>query len=181
VVVDGGGGCIPGATITVVAGETAGQTLTQVTPCNRWDGDGGFLVQGGLTAGVAMTLRAAAAGYGAKEVTVPASFGRAPTIIVLAREMGTLEIRAETVGAPVGFDTYRIEFGTPWDDVHEPVHVAANGSFSTRLATGAYVLHLTALAPNCGGAAGERLVDRPARVSADSVTVVTFRVVCAAA
>ena len=58
------GGCIPGATFTVVSGQSyVGEVITQQTPCGVWDyGDVGIMLRG-LTPGVAMTLRVSAAGY----------------------------------------------------------------------------------------------------------------------
>jgi hypothetical protein len=65
------GGCIPGATFTVVSGQSyVGEVITQQTPCGVWDyGDVGIMLRG-LTPGVAMTLRASAAGYWTVERTV---------------------------------------------------------------------------------------------------------------
>ena len=77
------GGCIPGATFTVVSGQSyVGEVITQQTPCGVWDyGDVGIMLRG-LTPGVAMTLRASAAGYLTVERTV------------LAQSSGTSEIFA---------------------------------------------------------------------------------------
>ena len=63
------GGCVPDATVRVVGGQLVHDSLTQVTPCGPWDGGSEFIFRG-LTSGVAVTLRAAAPGYVAKEVTV---------------------------------------------------------------------------------------------------------------
>jgi len=69
--VDKDGGCITGATFTVVSGQSyVGEVITQQTPCAVWDyGDIGIRLKG-LTPGVAMTLRASAAGYSTVEKTV---------------------------------------------------------------------------------------------------------------
>jgi hypothetical protein len=77
------GGCITGATFTVVSGQSyVGEVITQQTPCAVWDyGDVGIMLRG-LTPGVAMTLRASAAGYSTVEKTV------------LAQSSGTSEIFA---------------------------------------------------------------------------------------
>ena len=74
------GGCIPGATFTVVSGPSyVGEVITQQTPCSVWDyGDVGIMLRG-LTPGVAITLRASAAGYRALERAV------------FARSAGTVE------------------------------------------------------------------------------------------
>lgn len=60
-VLDDGGGCIPGATIQVLAGPGAGATIVQDTPCNAWGYGGGVWFFG--WPGVVMTLRASADGY----------------------------------------------------------------------------------------------------------------------
>ena len=77
------GGCIPGATFTVVSGQSyVDEIITQQTPCSVWDyGDVGIMLRR-LTPGVAMTLRASAAGYLTVERTV------------LAQSSGTSEIFA---------------------------------------------------------------------------------------
>jgi hypothetical protein len=69
-VVDGTGRCIAGATIEVVAGQgPVGEAIAQDTPCGAWDYDGGVWLPG-LTPGVALTLRASAAGYSPVEESV---------------------------------------------------------------------------------------------------------------
>ena len=64
---DGGGLCIPGATITVIAGPGTGQSQVQETPCNVWGYGGGFVFKD-LTPNASMMLRASAPGYVTKEV-----------------------------------------------------------------------------------------------------------------
>ena len=78
------GGCIPGATFTVVSGQShVGEVITQQTPCAVWDyGDVGLVLRG-LTPGVAMTLRASAAGYLTVERTVVARSGGTSEIFEL--------------------------------------------------------------------------------------------------
>jgi hypothetical protein len=78
------GGCIPGATFTVVSGQSyAGEVITQQTPCAVWDyGDVGIVLRR-LTPGVAMTLRASAAGYVTVERTVLAQSSGTSEIFVL--------------------------------------------------------------------------------------------------
>ena len=70
------GGCLTGATFTVVSGQSyVGEVITQQTPCAVWDyGDVGIMLRG-LTPGVSMTLRASAAGYSTLEKTVFAQSG----------------------------------------------------------------------------------------------------------
>jgi hypothetical protein len=68
-VVDEAGVCIVGATVRVVRGQHLGQEITQTTPCDAWDWDGGAVFEN-LTPGVEMTLRGSAAGYSAQEKTV---------------------------------------------------------------------------------------------------------------
>lgn len=79
-VVDSTGVCIVGATVHVVAGQRAGQSISQSTPCDAWAYDGGFMFTG-LTPGVAMTLRASAPGYADLEQVVTPSLG--PQLAVL--------------------------------------------------------------------------------------------------
>ena len=78
------GGCIPGATFTVVSGQSyVGEVITQQTPCGVWDyGDVGIMLRR-LTPGVAMTLRASAAGYLTVERTVFAHISGTSEIFVL--------------------------------------------------------------------------------------------------
>ncbi|MEO7367213.1 MAG: carboxypeptidase-like regulatory domain-containing protein [Gemmatimonadaceae bacterium] len=68
-VVDGAGLCIEGATVLVVKGHRAGETLAQKTPCDAWGYDGGFIFYD-LTVGVEMTLQISAPGYGFDQRTV---------------------------------------------------------------------------------------------------------------
>jgi hypothetical protein len=79
------GGCIVGATVRAVGGQALGDSVTQQGPCSPWDDEGGF-VFGRLTPGVALTIRASAAGYVAKEVTVIPDRGpQTATVVVLDR------------------------------------------------------------------------------------------------
>jgi hypothetical protein len=73
-VVDGTGVCIPGATVRVVLGQRAGETITQTTPCDAWAYAGGFVFED-LTVGVEMTLQASAPGYEVQEKRVVPSLG----------------------------------------------------------------------------------------------------------
>ena len=76
------GACIPGATVQVVAGQAAGNPVTQETPCSVWDYAGGVEFHN-LTAGLPMTLRATAPGYAAEEKTIT-PFGGAQEAIIFA-------------------------------------------------------------------------------------------------
>ena len=66
---NGSGACIQGATVEVVGGQALGKSVRQADPCSVWDPDYGAQFNG-LTAGVAMTLRASAEGYAPREVIV---------------------------------------------------------------------------------------------------------------
>jgi hypothetical protein len=70
----GGGGCVRGATVEVVAGQGVGKSIRQADNCSVWDPD--FTAQfNSLTPGVAMTLRASAEGYAPREVIVVPTLG----------------------------------------------------------------------------------------------------------
>ncbi|MEO7367212.1 MAG: carboxypeptidase-like regulatory domain-containing protein [Gemmatimonadaceae bacterium] len=74
-VVDRSGACIQGATALVVKGQRAGETTAQITPCDEWNGDGGFQFQE-LTVGVEMTLRFSAVGYRFDDMKVVPTAGQ---------------------------------------------------------------------------------------------------------
>jgi len=80
-VIEENGHCIAGASVSVVSGESAGQTLVQQTPCDVWDPAGFTFTD--LTPGVAVTIRASAPGYATKDTTV------VPTLTVIRYEQGT--------------------------------------------------------------------------------------------
>jgi hypothetical protein len=82
-VVEDSGVCIAGATITVVAGQRAGQSIKQTTPCDAWAISGGVVFRD-LTPGVAMTLRASAAGYADEEKTVVPHLGPQTAVLFVA-------------------------------------------------------------------------------------------------
>jgi hypothetical protein len=86
-VLDASGACIPGAVALVVAGQGAGQSRTQVTPCAAWDLEGGFVLKD-LTAGVELTVQASAPGYATLQKTVVPSDGAMGAIEVLAFTLG---------------------------------------------------------------------------------------------
>jgi hypothetical protein len=85
-VVDPNGGCIPGATIQVVAGQAGGEPITQETPCSVWDYAGGVEYHN-LIAGVPMTLRATAPGYAVEEKTITPFGGPQMAIIFAPRPL----------------------------------------------------------------------------------------------
>ena len=60
-VVERGGLCIEGATVRVMLGQRAGETVAMKTPCDAWSYDGGYFFDG-LTRGE-MTLEASAPGH----------------------------------------------------------------------------------------------------------------------
>ena len=64
----GGGACIVGATVEIVAGQAIGQSGTMPEVCDVWWINGAFFR--GLTVGVAITVHASAPGYLAQEMTV---------------------------------------------------------------------------------------------------------------
>lgn len=67
-IVQEGGLCIPGASVRVVRGQGAGQSIQQETWCDAWSTPGFTFTN--LTPGVEMTLLATAPGYGGLEKTV---------------------------------------------------------------------------------------------------------------
>jgi hypothetical protein len=87
VVPQGGGGvCIVGAKVEIVAGQAIGQSGTMPEVCDVWWVNGAFFT--GLTVGVEMTVRASAPGYLAQERTVMPTPGPGPvmaTVIQLSR------------------------------------------------------------------------------------------------
>ena len=62
------GQCLQQATVSIVSGPSAGQTLTQYPYCYWW-GDIGFEFKD-LTPDVAVTIRVSAPGYVTKDTTV---------------------------------------------------------------------------------------------------------------
>ena len=80
-VVDASGVCIEGASVRVVQGQRTGESVVQSTPCNAWGYGGGFSFDK-LTPGVAMTLRASAAGYADAEVTMTPHAGPQTTFAI---------------------------------------------------------------------------------------------------
>lgn len=82
----GGGACIVGATVEIVAGQAIGQSGTMPEVCDVWWVDGAFFRD--LTVGVSMTARASAPGYLTQEIVVMPTPDPGPhraTVIELAR------------------------------------------------------------------------------------------------
>jgi hypothetical protein len=73
-IIDETGACIVGASVQVLDGQRAGESMTQETPCDAWGYSGGFEFDS-LTPGVPMTLRASAQGYVDRDTTVYPTLG----------------------------------------------------------------------------------------------------------
>ena len=73
-IIERSGVCIPGASVRVLAGQRAGESMTQATPCDAWAYWGGFGFDS-LKAGVPMTLRLSAPGYVDLDTTVTPTLG----------------------------------------------------------------------------------------------------------
>jgi carboxypeptidase family protein len=67
-VVNAAGACIENATVEASRGQAQGQRIVQVTPCDVWAYDGGFVFKD-LTPGVQITVRASAPGWSTEEKT----------------------------------------------------------------------------------------------------------------
>lgn len=80
-IVDPSGVCIVGASVRVVEGQRAGESLTQETPCNAWAYSGGFQYNP-VAAGIPMTLRVSAPGYADVDTTVTPSLGPQQAVIL---------------------------------------------------------------------------------------------------
>ena len=82
-VVDGDSGtCIEGATVEVISGQRAGQTVTQETPCDVREYRGGVKLTE-LTAGVELRLRVSATGWHAQERRFAPQSGRYTAVFAL--------------------------------------------------------------------------------------------------
>ena len=73
-VIEDSGACIVGASVQVLAGQRAGETVMQETPCDAWGYSGGFEFDS-LTPGLPMTLRASAPNYVDLDTTVYPTLG----------------------------------------------------------------------------------------------------------
>jgi len=80
-VIEQSGICIPDARVRVVAGQRAGENLTQVTPCDAWGYGAGFVFNP-VTAGVPMTLRISAPGYVDLDTTLTPSLGPQQAVLI---------------------------------------------------------------------------------------------------
>lgn len=77
--------CIVGASVRVLDGQRAGESITQETPCDVWGYYGGFEFDS-LSAGVPMKLRASAHGYADYDTTVyPTAAPQPYTVLKLSR------------------------------------------------------------------------------------------------
>jgi hypothetical protein len=73
-VIERSGVCIVGASVRVLDGQRAGESMTQETPCDAWGYSGGFGWDS-LKAGIPMTLRLSAPGYVDLDTTVTPTAG----------------------------------------------------------------------------------------------------------
>lgn len=73
-VIEDTGACIVGASVRVLAGQRAGESMMQETPCDVWGYSGGFEFDS-LTPGLPMTLRASAPNYVDLDTTVYPTLG----------------------------------------------------------------------------------------------------------
>jgi hypothetical protein len=73
-VIEDSGACIVGASVRVLAGQRAGASMVQETPCDVWGYSGGFAFDS-LTPGLPMTLRASAPNYVDLDTTVYPTLG----------------------------------------------------------------------------------------------------------
>ena len=80
-VIEDNGVCIVGASVTVVGGQASGLSVVQKTPCDAWGYGAGFEFKN-LKEGEAMTLRASAPGWAAKEVTVVPTSGAQTALLI---------------------------------------------------------------------------------------------------
>jgi hypothetical protein len=84
-VVNSDGVCVEGATVEVVGGQGAGQSVPQKTPCDAWDYANGFEFHD-LMPGVAMTLSASAPGWSTCAYSVtPHGGGQSAVILELSK------------------------------------------------------------------------------------------------
>lgn len=82
-VLTNGGACIKDAVVEIVGGQGVGRKMTQTAPCSWWDWEEGFIFAE-LDPNVAVTIRASAPGYDAKESTFAPSLSRGGTNSYLA-------------------------------------------------------------------------------------------------
>lgn len=89
---------------------------------------------------------------------------------------GSVAVTTTTSGADFDPDGYMLHVGGWWDYGVDPIRLATNGSVILRgLTPGTHMLHLYEVAANCRG---ENLMDRPALVVSNTVTVIKFDLEC---
>jgi hypothetical protein len=81
-VVEQSGACLVGGTVVVVAGQAAGKSQVQQTPCDVWGYGGGFTFNA-LTPGMSMTLRASAPGYVTRDIDVAPSSSQSTVFVIV--------------------------------------------------------------------------------------------------
>jgi len=105
--------------------------------------------------------------------TGPGSKG--PPIGVVSA-LGEVKVTTQTSGIDVDTDGYVIQVDGPWDYEVDPTKIAANGTVELRgLSATGHLLTLLGVAANC---TGEKLIDRPITVAANTETAVVFKLDC---
>lgn len=90
--------------------------------------------------------------------------------------LGDVKVTTQTSGIDLDTDGYVIQVDSPWDYELEPTRIAANGIVDLRgLSATSHVLTLLGVAANC---TGEKLIDRPITVAANTETAVVFKLDC---
>jgi hypothetical protein len=90
--------------------------------------------------------------------------------------LGDVKVTTQTSGIALDTDGYVIQLDSPWDYELEPTGIAANGTVVLRgLSATSHVLTLLDVAANC---TGEKLIDRPITVAANTETAVVFKLEC---
>ena len=96
--------------------------------------------------------------------------------IGVASPLGDVKVTTQTSGIDLDTDGYVIQLDSPWDYELEPTKIAANGTVDLRgLSATSHVLTLLGVAANC---TGEKLIDRPITVAANTETAVVFTLDC---
>ena len=94
----------------------------------------------------------------------------------VASPLGDVKVTTQTSGIDLDTDGYVIQLDSPWDYELEPTKIAANGTVDLRgLSATSHVLTLLGVAANC---TGEKLIDRPITVAANTETAVVFTLDC---
>jgi len=90
--------------------------------------------------------------------------------------LGDVKVTTQTSGIDLDPDGYVIQLDSPWDYELEPTGIAANGTVDLRgLSATGHVLTLLDVAANC---TGEKLIQRPVTVAANTETAVVFKLDC---